>query len=722
MAIENISSNTKNGMDPIVGKYKQSDIDKWNAVPWGTPAMDNLLKDPAYNEFINDNQYWEKFLSGVNLNEFFNIGNLDFSADPNWTLANPTTFGKPYGFMDWDPYDARSGNDTNYWNTNKGIVIGAPQSLIDQAKANPGQAVGFGQGSAGASTGYVWKDGALHQTQWVHDSGTGLAGALPVVFSILAPGIGTAIGEAMGLTGAAAAAAGGAVLGGGNAALTGGDILKGSALGGAGSYLSGLGSPSDITVPTEAPALPSSFDQYLAPAAPTSLADIANTGVQTFPVADQTPFQGTSMLDMANAAPQVGTPEAVQQLANNAQQAQAIQAPITPTDVAAAPAATGQSLADIANVGPSQTQPALPSSFDQYAVQNPNYSLSNPTTPPTTDMGGAQGMQQSTLPTTAPTTDMGGAQGLTAPTSANLLDMGGGQGLTTAAAGGGILGQTGVNTGATLAGNLGTSLAGINTGITQPAATSTGNFMSDTLSNLTPTQIAALGQGLLSGVGGLSTNSAIASGQAAQQAAAERSLGTLKDIYGTNMAAIAPYQQAGQQGVNQITQNMPYLTHQFDVNDLNSNLAPNYQFMLGQGQMANQRAANVGGGALSGNTLTGLNRYTQDYAGNAYQNAFNNYNTQRSNIYNTLSNIAGMGQTANAQGIGAGNTYGQNVTNLNTGLAAAQAGANVGQAQNTANTLSNIGNAATLATLLGQSNAVSNAAQDANSVIGAYFR
>jgi hypothetical protein len=587
------------------------------------------------------------------------------------------------------------------------------------------------------------------------------------------PGIGTAIGEAMGLSGAAAAAAGGAVIGGGTAAATGGDPLQGALLGGAGGALFS-GSPSDITVPTEAPALPSSFDQYLAPTpAPSTLADIANTGVTVTPVSDQTPFTGTSLNDLVSPnlgssvsnllqtgqspfvlpgaapweaaanqtalsdlvgpmpsaqslpasfdqylAPQVGTPQAIQQLANNAQQVQATQAPIVPTDVAAAPAAVSQTpLADI--TGPSQTAPALPSSFDQYAVQNPNYSLSTPAATPTTDMGGAQGMQQSTLPTTAPTTDMGGAQGITAPVSANLTDMGGAQGLTTAAAGGGTLGQTGVNTGATLAGNLGTTLAATNTGITQPATT--GKSMSDILSNLTPTQIATLGQGLLSGIGGISTNNAIASGQAAQQAAAQQSIGTLGNIYNTNMAAVTPYQQAGQGALTQINQQMPYLTHQFDANDLNAQLAPNYQFMLGQGQMANQRAANVGGGALSGNTLQGLNKFTQDYAGTAYQNAFKNYNDQRTGIYNTLSNIAGLGTSANAQGIGAGQSYGQNVTNLNTGLAAAQAGANVAQAQNTSNTLSNIGNAATLATLLGQSNAVGNTAQDAASVINPYF-
>ena len=325
-------------------------------------------------------------------------------------------------------------------------------------------------------------------------------------------------------------------------------------------------------------------------------------------------------------------------------------------------------------------------------------------------------------------TQMGGGQGILPPDSANLGMMGGGQGLTTLAAGGGVLGATGINTGASLAGNLGASLAGTglagtnlaNAGITGAGTLgtvdgTTGGLASTAaatggglLSGLSPLQIASLGSALLGTTGSLISNNAISNAQAIQNASAQKSLGTLGDIYNKNLESIAPYQQAGTGALNQINQQMPYLTHQFDVNDLNSQLAPNYQFMLGQGQMANQRAANVGGGALSGNTLTGLNRYTQDYAGNAYQNAFNNYNTQRNNIYNTLSGIAGLGSTANQQGIGAGTAYGTNTTNLNTGLAAANAAATIGKAQNTGSTISNLGNTALLASLLGQTNTVSN--------------
>lgn len=145
-----------------------------------------------------------------------------------------------------------------------------------------------------------------------------------------------------------------------------------------------------------------------------------------------------------------------------------------------------------------------------------------------------------------------------------------------------------------------------------------------------------------------------------------------------------------------------YLQHQFNAADLAAGLAPNYDFMLQQGQMANQRAANMGGGALGGNALQGLNKYTQDYAGNAYQNAFGNYQTQRQNIYNTLAGIAGIGQT----GQNATNTAATNATNaasqLGVGSAAAQAAGTTGVANALGNTAGNLINNYTLASLLNQ--------------------
>lgn len=165
----------------------------------------------------------------------------------------------------------------------------------------------------------------------------------------------------------------------------------------------------------------------------------------------------------------------------------------------------------------------------------------------------------------------------------------------------------------------------------------------------------------------------------------DTTLANMGKVYDQQVAFQAPYQAVGQEGSDQLIANTPYFTRQFTNADLNSNLAPNYAFMLGQGQMANQRAANAGGGALGGNALQGLQRYTQDYAGNAYQQAFNNFQGQRQNIYNTLAGMAQIGTTSGGQLASLGNTYGSNMGSLSSNL-----GSNL--TSNTANLL-NAGNA-----------------------------
>jgi len=166
-----------------------------------------------------------------------------------------------------------------------------------------------------------------------------------------------------------------------------------------------------------------------------------------------------------------------------------------------------------------------------------------------------------------------------------------------------------------------------------------------------------------------------------------------------------PYQNLGAQGVSNISNllNTGYLTNQFGNQDLNANLAPNYAFQLGQGQQANAMMSNATGGANSGNAATALQQYTQNYAGNAYQNAFNNYQAQRGNIYNNLSSIANIGQNAVA---GLGNLAtgtAQGVASLQTGAANAQAAGQVGAANAYSGAVQNAGNMGYLGSLLNQS-------------------
>jgi len=200
-------------------------------------------------------------------------------------------------------------------------------------------------------------------------------------------------------------------------------------------------------------------------------------------------------------------------------------------------------------------------------------------------------------------------------------------------------------------------------------------------------------------------------------------------LYNQQVGYQDPYQDIGRAGSQGLLANQDYLTRQFTNADLNANLAPNYAFQLAQGQMANQRAANMGGGSLGGNALTGLQRYTQDYAGGAYQNAFNNFNLQRQNIYGNLSNMANIGTTSAGQlanlganygsnmgslasnygsnltqgygqGIGAANAYGLNTANLATGIGSALAGNAVAGGANTATALNTLGNTALLGSMI----------------------
>lgn len=144
--------------------------------------------------------------------------------------------------------------------------------------------------------------------------------------------------------------------------------------------------------------------------------------------------------------------------------------------------------------------------------------------------------------------------------------------------------------------------------------------------------------------------------------------GDLYDIYNKQVGYQQPYQDVGAAGSKGLIDNQGYLTRQFTNADLNANLAPNYAFQLAQGQMANQRAANMGGGSLGGNALRGLQDYTQNYASGAYQNAFNNFNTQRQNIYSTLAGMANIGTTSGGQLASLGNTLGGNLGSLSNTL------------------------------------------------------
>ena len=338
------------------------------------------------------------------------------------------------------------------------------------------------------------------------------------------------------------------------------------------------------------------------------------------------------------------------------------------------------------------------------------------------------------------------------------------------------LGTTGAGAANTIANGGGYNVAGgaasAGGGAALPASTVAGMPLSQVgalTSTMSPAQVAALkttgdvvaggalANGIGMGVGGAAAGSQLANalntgalvsgigagagalasygGAQLQADAAREASASQLAMFNTINKQFAPQRGAGYQSLNQIRSMLPgqsvtynelgqpigtqegtdYLTRQFTPQDLQAGLAPNYQFMLGQGQQAQQRAANVGGGLIGGNALRGLEQYTQDYAGNAYQNAFGNFQSQRTGIYNTLAGIAGLGQKAQESTSQAGQAATTAQGQLGVGSAAAQAAGYTGAANALAGGLQNYQQSQILQAVLGQNQ---NVAQQTPGYIG----
>lgn len=179
-----------------------------------------------------------------------------------------------------------------------------------------------------------------------------------------------------------------------------------------------------------------------------------------------------------------------------------------------------------------------------------------------------------------------------------------------------------------------------------------------------------------------------------------------------------PYRQTGYSGLNIIGSMLPgqqpqydeqgnligtqagtgYLTQQFGPEQLKSSLAPNYQFMLQQGLGATSQAMNPQGGGS--NIERARQRFAEDYASNAYQKAFENFQAQQTNIYNRLASVAGLGQASLGQSTPAATQMAGNIGQGMIGAGSALAGGQIGAANALAGGLQNLGNTGFLYSLL----------------------
>jgi hypothetical protein len=186
-----------------------------------------------------------------------------------------------------------------------------------------------------------------------------------------------------------------------------------------------------------------------------------------------------------------------------------------------------------------------------------------------------------------------------------------------------------------------------------------------------------------------------------QAAAADRAMAQEMAMYEQSREDLAPYRELGYTALGDIESRIPFFTSQFGDEQLAQYLDPSMDFRRRLGEQTTARMLNVGGGAISGNTLRGLEDYGQNLASTEYGNAFNRFQNERTNIYNTLANIAGMGQGAVNTGVTAGQNFAGSQTGLITGQAAAQAAGGVGAANAYSGALGNAGNMMYLNSLLG---------------------
>jgi hypothetical protein len=156
-------------------------------------------------------------------------------------------------------------------------------------------------------------------------------------------------------------------------------------------------------------------------------------------------------------------------------------------------------------------------------------------------------------------------------------------------------------------------------------------------------------------LGGAERDAAAAQIQAGREANA-----TQRYIFDQNRKDAQPWRQAGVNALGDLTSQMPDLNRSFTMADYQAD--PGYDFRMSEGQKAIERSAAARGGLNSGATMKSLTRFSQGTASDEYGKAYDRFNNDRTNRFNKLSALSGVGQVANQGIAAAGQNYGNNVS------------------------------------------------------------
>ena len=182
-----------------------------------------------------------------------------------------------------------------------------------------------------------------------------------------------------------------------------------------------------------------------------------------------------------------------------------------------------------------------------------------------------------------------------------------------------------------------------------------------------------------------------------QANAANNAAALQKQQFDQQMALQEPYRQAGLTGQNQLMQLLGlggdtsaagYGKYAKDFSMQDYQQDPGYQFRLSEGLKQLGHAAGARGGLISGQTMKGMQDYAQNSASGEYQNAFNRYQTNRSNQLQPLGNLMTSGQSAASNQAGQAGQYGVNAGNMMMQAGQATAAGQMGMANSIGNALS----------------------------------
>ena len=187
-------------------------------------------------------------------------------------------------------------------------------------------------------------------------------------------------------------------------------------------------------------------------------------------------------------------------------------------------------------------------------------------------------------------------------------------------------------------------------------------------------------------IGGASSKSAAKT----QAGAASDATAAQERMFERQIELQEPFREAGLEGQNRLLQLLglgkdkkaqgfgKYASAEFTPANFLANQDPGYAFRMSEGMKALDRSAAARGGLLSGSTLKGAQRYGQDLASQEYQNAFNRYQTARTNTLNPYASLAGVAQSSANTLSNAAGQFGQQIGSNIIGAGNAAAAGQIG--------------------------------------------